>query len=144
MTKLSCSSGPVVAVQPPITFEDRPDGSSTPWFPPMRELGLAVVIAFASYRLWALIALDTITKPFRKRLFNEIRAEKELFKWMKLWLMCPWCAGSWITAGVTAVADLVIEGGIASPVLVGVAAAAGTALLGGNDDRLMAADAELD
>lgn len=109
----------------------------------MRELGLAVVIAFASYRLWALIALDTITKPLRIRLFNEVRHKRKLVKWLRLWLMCPWCAGSWITAGVTFATDLVANGGIALPMLVGIAAAAGTALLGGNDDRLMAADDEL-
>jgi hypothetical protein len=106
----------------------------------MRELGLAVTIAFASYRIWALIALDEITRPARKRLFNEVRNEKELFKWLKLWLMCPWCAGSWITFVLTWLVDVFVSGGIPSPVLVAIAAASGTALLGGNDDRLMASD----
>ena len=104
----------------------------------MSELSYAILIAFASYRVWAFIALDEITKPVRKWLFNEIRSEKKLFKWVKLWLMCPWCAGSWITAAVTLIVDVAVTNGLPAPVLVGVAAAAGTALLGGNDDRLMA------
>jgi hypothetical protein len=104
----------------------------------------AVLIAFASYRLWALIALDEITRTARIWLFDEVRSERTLFKWLKLWLMCPWCAGSWITALVTILTDVIVRGGIAAPVLVGVAAAAGTALLGGNDDRLMDSVEDLD
>lgn len=125
-----------------MIFEDPPGGSWTGSLQPMRELGLMAVIALASYRIWALIALDEITRPLRRRLFTAVRSEKELFKWFKLWLMCPWCAGSWITAAVTVLADVFVTNGVPSPVLVGVAAATGTALLGGNDDRLMALDIE--
>lgn len=106
----------------------------------MRELAFAILIAFASYRVWAFIALDTITKPLRVRLFDEVRNEKKLYKWLNLWLKCPWCAGSWITAVITILVVLLVDGGIGASVLVGVAAAAGTALLGGNDDRLMDSD----
>lgn len=106
----------------------------------MHELAYAVLIAFASYRVWAFIALDTITKPLRVWLFTEVRDEKKLYKWLKLWLKCPWCAGSWITAAITILVVLLVDGGVAAPVLVGVAAAAGTAILGGNDDRLMDSD----
>jgi hypothetical protein len=103
----------------------------------MRELALAALIAFASYRVWAFIALDEITRPIRARIFNEVRSEKSLYKWLKLWLMCPWCSGTWIAAGITILTDLLINGGVAAPVLVFAGAAAGTAILGGNDDRLM-------
>jgi Protein of unknown function (DUF1360) len=110
----------------------------------MRELAFAILIGAASYRIWALIALDTITKPARLKLFNEVRHERKLFKWLRLWLMCPWCAGSWITAIVTVLTVVIVAGGVAAPVLVGVAAAALTALLGGNDDRLMTEQNEID
>lgn len=106
----------------------------------MRELTFAIVIAFASYRVWALMALDTITKPARKWLFNEVRNEKNLYKWLKLWLKCPWCAGAWVTIAITVATDIIVRHGIPAPVLVCAAAAAGTALLGGNDDRLMEED----
>lgn len=106
----------------------------------MRELAFSIVIAFAAYRAWALMALDTITKPLRKRLFTEVRDEKTLYRWLKLWLRCPWCAGAWVTALITIMTDKIIRHGIPSPVLVFAAAAAGCALLGGNDDRLMEED----
>lgn len=106
----------------------------------MRELAFAVLIAFASYRAWALIALDEITRPLRQKLFTEVRDEKTLYKWLKLWLKCPWCAGTWITAVITILIVIFVEGGVGAPVLVFTAAAAGTALLGGNDSRLMDSD----
>ena len=106
----------------------------------MESLAYAVLIAFASYRVWALIALDEITRPTRTKIFTEARSDKTLYKWLKLWLKCPWCAGTWITAAITILVVLLVDGGVAAPVLVGAAAAAGTAILGGNDDRLMDSD----
>jgi len=99
----------------------------------LRELAFTVLIALASYRAWALIALDTITKPIRKRL---LKADS----WLDLWWRCPWCAGTWITAAITILTDQLADGGVASPVLVFGAATALTALLGGNDSRLMESD----
>jgi hypothetical protein len=104
----------------------------------------AILIAFASYRLWALIALDEITRKARVWIFKEVRAEKKIVYWLHLWLKCPWCAGTWMTALITVITDKAITGGIGAPVLVFGAAAAGTALLGGNDDRLMESDDETD
>lgn len=101
-------------------------------------LGFAAVIAFASYRVWAFIALDSITEPIRKKVIGGTRGRAR--EYVKLWWMCPWCAGSWITLAVT----FLVRKRIPAPLLVGVAAAAGTALLGGNDDRLMAAESDLD
>lgn len=103
----------------------------------MESLAYAVLIAFASYRVWAFIALDTITKPLRVRVLKDE-------SWLKIWWKCPWCAGSWITAAITVLVVLLVDGGVAAPVLVGVAAAAGTAILGGNDDRLMDSDEQSD
>jgi len=97
------------------------------------------VIAMAAYRVWALLALDTITKRPRKALFTEARSDRRLYAWLKLFLKCPWCAGFWITALIT----IAIRRRVPAPYLVLWAAAAGTALLGGNDDRLMESDEDL-
>lgn len=115
----------------------------------MREVSYAIVIAAASYRLWAFIALDTITLGARraflfKRLSDDNKVDREPRSRIVLYfVMCPWCLGSWITAAVTLIADVTIANGLPAPVLIGVAAATGTALLGGNDDRLMASDGDL-
>ena len=103
----------------------------------MREVTFAVLIAFASYRVWAFVALDTITKPLRLRVLKKD-------SWLDIWWRCPWCAGTWITAAITVLVVLLVDGGVGAPVLVGTAAAAGTAILGGNDDRLMDSDEETD
>lgn len=109
----------------------------------LAALAAAVLIAWLSYRAWALLALDTITIRPRRWLFTEARDDRRVYKWLKLFLKCPWCAGFWITVVVTVLADVLIDGGVPMPVLVGGAAAAGTALLGGNDDRMMESDEEL-
>lgn len=103
----------------------------------------AATIAWASYRVWALLALDTILIKFRWRIFTEARQDRRVYKWLKLFWKCPWCAGAWITFGITAVTNLFVAGGIPAPVLVALAAAAGTALLGGNDDRMNESDESL-
>ncbi len=110
----------------------------------LEALAYAVLIAWASYRVWALIALDEITRKIRLRVFDETRRFPTFRKWLKLWWMCPWCAGSWITFGITAATNLFVRDGVPAPVLVALAAAAGTALLGGNDERLMTAESETD
>jgi hypothetical protein len=102
----------------------------------------AVLIAWGSYRVWALIALDEITRKIRLRAFDEARRFPTFRKWLKLWWMCPWCSGSWWTFLITFLTNLFVREGIPAPVLVALAAAAGTALLGGNDERLMTAESE--
>ena len=109
----------------------------------LAALAAAVLIAWLSYRAWALMALDTVTIKLRRRIFTEAREDRRVYKWLKLFWKCPWCAGFWITVVVTILADIFIDGGVPMPVLVGGAAAAGTALLGGNDDRLMESDETL-
>lgn len=101
----------------------------------LSALAFAVVIALASYRTWALIALDEITAPLRRPL-----ARRD--NWLYRFVRCPWCLGFWITVGATALTDALVADGIPAPVLVGAAAAAGTALLGQRDERLMTAEYE--
>jgi hypothetical protein len=68
----------------------------------MREL-LAVLLALplltlASYRVWRLIALDTITEPIRARfIFREGRG----WEWVSTLVTCPWCAGFWISGAAS-------------------------------------------
>jgi hypothetical protein len=104
----------------------------------------AAIIAWASYRVWALIALDEITRKIRLRVFDETKRFPTFRKWLKLWWMCPWCSGAWWTFGITFLTNLFVRDGVPAPVLVALAAAAGTALLGGNDERLMTAESEVD
>jgi hypothetical protein len=99
----------------------------------MRELAYAILLAWASYRAWRLIAVDTITKSLRERLFTEARRDKHLYEYARLWLSCPWCAGTWITAVFTFATDRLVDGGIPAPLLIFAAAAAGCGMLGGHD-----------
>lgn len=112
----------------------------------MRELALALLIGLASYRAWALLALDTITLPIRARMFFRDPGAGEFRRLGRVayyYWTCAWCLGTWVTAGITLLADLMIDGGVPAPVLVFTGAAAVTALLGSNDDRLMESSAEL-
>ena len=109
----------------------------------LAALAAAVLVAWFSYRAWALMALDTITIKLRRRVFTEAREDVRVYRWLKLFWKCPWCAGFWVTVAVTVATDQIAAGGLPVPVLVAGAAAAGTALLGGNDDRLMESDEDL-
>jgi hypothetical protein len=78
----------------------------------------ALLIGFAAYRLWRLIGQDTITERLREGLDG----------WALDLVTCPWCLGSWIAFTVTAIVAAVV--GLAYPVLVGLAAATVTGILG--------------
>lgn len=78
----------------------------------------ALLIGFAAYRLWRLIGQDTITERLREGLDG----------WALDLVTCPWCLGSWIAFAVTAIVAAVV--GLAYPVLVGLAAATITGILG--------------
>lgn len=86
----------------------------------MTFLAETLILGLASYRLWRLAALDTITEPLRIR----IRVG-----WVLEFLECHWCAGSWTAIGVTAAAWTlgVIAG---PPILTAAAAAAVVGLIG--------------
>lgn len=79
---------------------------------------LTLLIGAASYRLWRFIGADSITEPLREGLFGKVEEMVE----------CPWCLGSWIAFALTGIVAAVV--GLAYPVLVGLAAATVTGILG--------------
>lgn len=78
----------------------------------------ALVLGVAAYRLWRLVGYDKITERWRTRL-NPF--------WYDM-VTCPWCAGSWIAFAVTA--GYAVLYGLAYPILVALAAAVVTGILG--------------
>lgn len=68
----------------------------------MREL-LALLLALplltlASYRVWRLAALDSITEPIRARfIFREGRG----WQFLADLIECPWCLGFWISGAAS-------------------------------------------
>ena len=78
----------------------------------------ALLIGFAAHRLWRIIGADQITERLREGLEG----------WVLDLISCPWCLGSWIAFAVTAIVAAVV--GLAYPVLVGLAAATVTGILG--------------
>lgn len=79
----------------------------------------------AAYRLWRLVALDTITAGIRDRLPSRVVDP----------LTCPWCAGAWTSAALF-VAIQAVEPFTSWPMLAVCAAAASTVvgLIGANLD----------
>lgn len=68
----------------------------------MRDL-LALLLALplltlASYRVWRLVALDTITEPIRSRV---IFRDGPVWEWFANLITCPWCAGFWISGAAS-------------------------------------------
>ena len=55
-----------------------------------------VLLAAAAYRIFRLLAFDTITERWRERLLEKIDREADDPKW-RTFVTCPWCAGFWIT-----------------------------------------------
>lgn len=96
-------------------------------------LAAALMIGLASAGAWRVIAVDTITKPARQRLFTETRNENggRTYQWLKLWYKCAWCAGAWITAAIVIATDLTV--GLPMPLLVFAAARYVTGYIGSND-----------
>jgi hypothetical protein len=82
----------------------------------------AILIGAASYRLWKLIAEDSITEPLRDRWLPHLP------QWVEDMTVCPWCLGSWLAFGVTWLTDATI--GLDAPILVGLASAVVVGVLG--------------
>lgn len=52
-----------------------------------------VLLALAAFRVFRLVAEDTILDRPRDRLTHRLGEKSELF------VVCPWCLGFWITVG---------------------------------------------
>lgn len=52
------------------------------------------LLALAAWRVWKLIAEDTITAPIRARFIDG-------HEWRETFAQCPWCAGFWIALAWT-------------------------------------------
>lgn len=52
---------------------------------------ILLLLSLAAYRLWKLLAEDTILEPVRNRI--------TFSKWETELLECPWCLGAWISLG---------------------------------------------
>ncbi len=56
------------------------------------------LLALAAYRLWRLLALDTILDRWRNLLIGSGHADDVRARWYEF-VTCPYCAGAWITVG---------------------------------------------
>ena len=55
---------------------------------------IAVLLGLAVYRVWRIIALDSITEPLRAPLIA--RTDQRVWGWVWDLLSCPWCIGFWL------------------------------------------------
>lgn len=86
----------------------------------MIDLAVVVVLALASYRLARIVARDTITEPFRARLYewswidpdggrgDPVPRKGQLRCYVNELLTCMLCLGLWVSVGVFAVYDATI------------------------------------
>ena len=81
-----------------------------------------VVIGLASYRIWRLLAQDTITEPLRE--WALVGSSEKV----RVMVECPWCLGSWVAFGATWLTDATI--GVPGPVFVALGAAVVVGALG--------------
>jgi hypothetical protein len=58
---------------------------------------VSLLIGLASYRIWRLIAIDTITAPLRRPI--------KPGSWVDQLVSCAWCLGFWITIAITFALD---------------------------------------
>jgi len=67
----------------------------------MLDLLIALVpLTLATWRLWRIIAVDSITEPIRARfLFRD----GPLWEWVADLVTCPWCLGYWLSGATTGV-----------------------------------------
>jgi hypothetical protein len=81
-----------------------------------------LLIGVASYRIYRLIAEDSITEHYRDWVLVRSPA------WVDAMVSCAWCLGSTLTFAVTWLTDIAI--GLQAPVLVALAAAVVVGWLG--------------
>lgn len=107
----------------------------------MNELGWSILIGLAAFRLWRLWAVDSISAFVREPIHRLLVPEAanringipvvEVSSWRaRAWELftCLWCSGSWCALALTAAADRAV--GVGAPVLVALAAAAVTGIVG--------------
>lgn len=87
----------------------------------MDLVGLALLIGATAYRVWRLIAVDSITSTPRLKLIKP-------GSWLDTLVSCPWCLGSWIAFGITAWVALAYD--LPYPWLAAGGAAVTTGILG--------------
>ncbi len=96
----------------------------TPWF-------LWLILTLATYRLWRLLALDTILE--RPRTAILVRAQDTRWERYADALWCPWCSGFWLCVAVFGITHA-----LATPLtlwpLQAAAAATLVGLIGARDD----------
>lgn len=97
-------------------------------------LAASLLIGLASVAIWRVMAVDVISKSLRMRLWGDGDPESRTRAWLKAWGKCPWCAGAWITALVTLLVDLTVDGGLPLPLLVFAAARFVTGWVGSKDE----------
>lgn len=95
-------------------------------------LAAALTVSLASTALWRALAVDVVTRRLRERVWGDGEPEGAVRHWLKTWGKCPWCAGAWCTALVTALVDHFV--GMPAPVLVFAAARFITGWLGSRDE----------
>jgi hypothetical protein len=100
----------------------------------LAALAAALLIGLASAATWRVLAVDVITKRIRERLWGEDAPDTTFRQWLKAWGKCPWCAGAWVTALITLIADLTVDGGLPMPLLVFGAARYVTGWIGSQDE----------
>ena len=54
-----------------------------------------IVVGLVAYRLWHLLARDSITIPIQRRV------ERQAHPLVWEWWSCGWCSGTWYAVGVT-------------------------------------------
>ena len=81
-----------------------------------------LLIGVASYRLYHLIAEDSVIEHYRDWVLARSPA------WVDAMVSCAWCLGSWVAFGVTWAIDATI--GLQAPVLVALAAAVVVGVMG--------------
>jgi hypothetical protein len=67
----------------------------------------AVILALGVYRIWMLIAKDSITQPWRERILS-YDDNGNMNRWphphrrIALFVHCPWCLGFWLSLAASA------------------------------------------
>lgn len=93
------------------------------------------MIGLAAFRLWRLLAIDSITEPIHGRI-NALTTPAG--QWLNQLWSCPWCLGFWISAALTwGTWWAITPYSIAEAILITFAASTITGLTARLDERTM-------